>query len=357
MTQLPDQITLRQPDDWHLHLRDGEVLGPIVSHSARVFRRAIVMPNLSPPITSIEAARSYRQRILKALPIGISFTPLMTAYLTDEMSPQTLRNGFKEGIFIGAKLYPLNATTNSSYGVSDIRGIDSLLETMEIIDMPLLVHGEVVDPEVDIFDREEVFIERHLEPLLKRFPNLRVVLEHITTREAVEFVETSGFNLAATITPHHLHVNRNAMFLGGLRSDFYCLPVIKREIHRIALRRAATSGKACFFIGTDSAPHLRSSKETSCACAGIFNAPYALESYAQVFEEENALDRLEAFCSQYGPDFYRLPLNSSSIKLKRESHLVPKFIELDSSGVMEDPVVPFHAGETLNWKVLANQDH
>tara|TARA_Y100001968_G_C19362545_1_gene720630 strand:- start:113 stop:1186 length:1074 start_codon:yes stop_codon:yes gene_type:complete len=349
---VPDKMTLRQPDDWHLHLRDGELLDTLVPYTARVFRRAIVMPNLSPPITTIHAATRYRRRILNAVPSGTEFTPLMTAYLTDRLLPNVLEDGFKEGIFIAAKLYPLNVTTNSSYGVSDIRIIDALLETMERIDMPLLIHGEVADQEVDIFDREAVFIEKYLEPLLNRFPNLRVVLEHITTREAVEFVESSKFKLAATITPHHLHINRNAMFLGGLRSDFYCLPVVKRESHRIALRRAATSGKSCFFIGTDSAPHMRSDKESSCACAGIFNAPYAIESYAKVFEEENSLDHLEAFCSQYGPEFYGLPLNTGSISLIRENQVVPNLIRLGGNSPLEEFIAPFHAGETLGWSVL-----
>tara|TARA_Y100001968_G_scaffold333318_1_gene395462 strand:+ start:12323 stop:13399 length:1077 start_codon:yes stop_codon:yes gene_type:complete len=344
-----DQLILRQPDDWHLHLRDGEILKATVAHSARVFHRAIVMPNLSPPITSIQAAKDYRQRILNSIPKGFSFTPLMTAYLTDNLSPDVLENGFLEGVFFAAKLYPANATTNSSQGVSDISLINSLLETMERIDLPLLIHGEVTDSEVDVFDREAVFIERYLEPLLKRFPKLRVVLEHITTENAVKFVESSGFRLAATITPHHLHLNRNAMFLGGLRSDFYCLPVVKRERHRLALRRAATSGKSCFFIGTDSAPHSRENKENSCACAGIFNAPYALESYAEVFEEEGVLDRLEAFSSEYGPSFYRLPLNKKTITLVRRKNSIPHKLQLVKESTLNESVVPFHAGETLNW--------
>ena len=347
-----DQITLRQPDDWHVHLRDGETLGSIVKHTSRVFRRAVVMPNLDPPITSIELAKNYRERILKTVPADIAFTPLMTAYLTDNLPIDVLVDGFREGVFIGAKLYPVNATTNSSYGVSDIHAIDVLLEAMERIDMPLLIHGEVTDLDVDIFDREAVFIEQKLEPMLRRFPKIRVVLEHITTLQAVQFVETSGFRLAATITPHHLHINRNAMFAGGLRSDFYCLPVVKREIHRLALRKAATSGKSCFFLGTDSAPHLRAYKETACACAGIFNAPYAIESYAEIFEEENALDRLEAFASEYGPAFYGLGLNKSSITLERKKHIVPKMLELGTSGNLKESVVPFHAGETLHWSVL-----
>ena len=347
-----DQITLRQPDDWHLHLRDGEVLRSIISYSARVFSRAIIMPNLSPPITSVDDARSYRDRILSSIPKGMLFTPLMTVYLTETLSPKVLEEGLKEGVFVAAKLYPANSTTNSSEGVSDIRAINSLLETMERIDMPLLVHGEDIDPSIDIFDREAVFIERHLEPTLKRFPNLRVVLEHITTSQAVDFVQTSGFNLAATITPHHLHINRNAMFLGGLRSDFYCLPVVKRESHRLALRKAATSGKPCFFLGTDSAPHLREAKESACACAGIFNAPFALESYAEVFDQEGLLDRLEGFCSEFGPSFYGLPLNKKSIKLIRKRNSVPNTIQLNNSGKPIDSIVPFHAGETLNWTVL-----
>ena len=347
-----DQIILRKPDDWHLHLRDGGTLQSIITYSARVFSRAIVMPNLSPPITSVEGAKNYRKRILNSIPKGMFFQPLMTIYLREDLSPKVLEDGFKDGAFIAAKLYPANSTTNSSEGVRDIRNINSLLETMERINMPLLVHGEDIDPSIDIFDREAVFIERHLEPTLKRFPKLRVVLEHITTSEAVEFVQTSGFNLAATITPHHLHINRNAMFLGGFRSDFYCLPVVKRETHRLALRKAATSGKPCFFLGTDSAPHLRGSKESSCACAGIFNAPFAIESYTQVFEEEGALDRLQGFCSEFGPAFYGLPLNTNFIKLVRQKNPVPNIIPINNDGISVDSLVPFHAGEVLNWTLL-----
>tara|TARA_Y100001968_G_C19446644_1_gene765741 strand:- start:78 stop:1133 length:1056 start_codon:yes stop_codon:yes gene_type:complete len=349
---LPDQIILRKPDDWHLHLRDGEVLQSIVNYSARVFSRAVVMPNLNPPITSIEDAKNYRERISKAVSREFDFTPLMTAYLTEDLSPIVLEDGLKEDVFIAAKLYPANSTTNSSQGVRDLRAINSLLETMEKIEMPLLVHGEDMDPSIDVFDREAVFIERKLQPMLNRFPKLRVVLEHITTTQAVEFVETSGFDLAATITPHHLHLNRNAMFLGGFRSDFYCLPVVKREVHRRALRKAATSGKKCFFLGTDSAPHLRDSKESACACAGIFNAPYAIESYVQVFEEEGALDRLEGFCSEFGPSFYGLPLNKSSIKLIKKKNHVPNTICVNSEEIPGGSIVPFHAGEFLNWTIL-----
>ena len=324
----------------------------IIGYSARVFSRAIVMPNLNPPITSIEAAKIYRKRILSSIPKGMSFIPLMTVYLTETLKPKVLEDGLKENLFIAAKLYPANSTTNSSEGVRDIRAIDSIFETMEKIDMPLLIHGEDMDPSIDVFDREAVFIDRHLEPLLKRFPKLRVVLEHITTKQAVEFVQTSGYRLAATITPHHLHINRNAMFLNGFRSDFYCLPVVKRESHRLALRKAATSGIPCFFLGTDSAPHLRPGKENSCACAGIFNAPFALESYVEVFEQEGALDRLEGFCSEFGPSFYRLPLNKNSVKLIRKRNLVPSFIELDINRTSKQSIVPFHAGEYLNWTLV-----
>ena len=253
-----EKITIRQPDDWHLHLRDGELLKAVVEPTARVFRRAVIMPNLNPPITSIQNALQYKERILSSLPKGLNFTPLMTLYLTDNLSSDVLRNGLKQDAFIAAKLYPANSTTNSSLGVTKIENIYSLLETMEEIDLPLLIHGEVVDSQVDIFDREAVFIERHLDPLLQKFPRIRVVLEHITTNDAVQYVKNSPARIAATITPHHLHINRNAMFVDGLRSDFYCLPVAKRELHRLALRGAATSGLPCFFLGTDSAPHLLS---------------------------------------------------------------------------------------------------
>ncbi len=350
----PDKITLRQPDDWHVHFRDGAMLGSVVAPTARVFRRAIVMPNLSPPITCIKAATNYRERIMQAVPEGIPFTPLMTAYLTDDLLPEVLEKGYRDGVFAAAKLYPANSTTNSAMGVSDMGSIYSTFETMERIGMPLLIHGEVTDKDVDIFDREAVFIERHLEPLLKSYPDLRVVLEHITTEHAVQFVEASGSLIAATITPHHLHINRNAMFSGGLRSDFYCLPVAKREHHRLALRRAATSGKPCFFLGTDSAPHPRSSKESSCGCAGIFSAPFALESYAEVFDQEGALDRLEAFASEFGPIFYGLPLNSDSITLKRHKHVVPDTFTSSQPITPDQGLIPFHARESLSWRVVEN---
>ena len=338
-----DQLTITAPDDWHVHLRDERMLQRVVADTARTFRRAIVMPNLRPPVTTVAAARAYRERIQAACPDGTAFTPLMTAYLTDDIPAEELERGFRDGVFTAAKLYPANATTNSAAGVTDLHRIDAVLACMARIGMPLLIHGEVTDAEVDVFDREATFIERHLKPLRSRHPDLRIVFEHITTEQAVDFVAAADQNLAATITPHHLHINRNAMFAGGLRSDFYCLPVAKRERHRLALRRAATSGDPRFFLGTDSAPHERAGKESACGCAGIFNAPHALESYAQVFDEENALDRLEAFASLNGPAFYGLPVNSGSITLKRRDQLVPELV---------DGLVPFHAGQILSWTIV-----
>ena len=348
------QISLLKPDDWHLHLRDGKILKGVLSYTADVFRRAIIMPNLDPPITTLNQAQEYKKRIIQSIPRNVSFTPLMTAYLTDDMSSEVLERGFIEGVFHGAKLYPVNVTTNYSYGVTDLRKIDNLFETMERIGMPLLIHGEVSDLDVDVFDREAVFIERHLEPLLRRFSSLRVVLEHITTIDAIDFVENNKSDIAATITPHHLHINRNAMFFGGLRSDFYCLPTAKREIHRIALRKAATSGKSCFFLGTDSAPHTRKYKESSCGCAGIFNAPFALESYLKVFEEENALNRFEAFASINGANFYGLPLNIEKITLVKKDIYVPQSINVGLEDDPNDSVKPFHSGETLGWSIASD---
>ena len=349
----PTPLQLRRPDDWHVHLRDGAMLQAVAPATARVFARAIVMPNLSPPITTVAMARAYRERILAVVAAAApantpaaAFTPLMTAYLTDDTDPAELERGQAEGIFTACKLYPANATTNSAAGVTDLAQLTRVFETMERIGLPLLIHGEVTDPEVDVFDREAVFVERHLTPLLMNHPGLRVVLEHITTTEAADFVRSASPNLAATITPHHLHINRNALFRGGLRPDLYCLPVAKRERHRQALRAAATSGNPKFFLGTDSAPHPRSAKESACGCAGIYNAPLALESYATVFEEEGALDRLEAFASEFGPRFYRLPLNEDTITLERHDQLVPQRL-----GEGELAVVPFHAGELLGWRV------
>ena len=349
-----NKIILLQPDDWHLHLRDGAILRSLVPFTTRVFGRAIVMPNLRPPITTVDSARRYRERIMDAVPNGDSFTPLMTVYLTDNLSPKVLEEGKKEGVFTAAKLYPANATTNSAEGVTNIKEIYNLLEMMERLEMPLLIHGEVVDSEVDIFDREAVFIDRYLEPLLKRYPDLKVILEHITTEDAVQFVEANMNNLAATITPHHLHLNRNSMFQGGLRSDYYCLPIVKREKHRLALRKAATSGKSCFFIGTDSAPHTRQFKESSCSCAGIFNASHALQSYAQVFEEEGKISELENFCSIYGPEFYGLPKNNKFVTLIKKKEYIPDSFELLSENKLKEKIVPFHSGEMLTWSLLDN---
>ena len=333
-------LTIRRPDDWHVHLRDGDMLRKVAPYTARQFARAIVMPNLAPPVTTPGLAATYRERIIEAA--GSGFTPLMTCYLTDQASPDEVERGFEEKIWIAAKLYPAGATTNSASGVTDIRNIHPVLERMERIGMVLCVHGEVTDPEVDVFDREAVFIERILEPLTHDFPALKIVLEHITTAEAVQFVGEASPNVAATITPQHLSINRNALFAGGLRPHAYCLPVAKRERHRLAVRKAATSGSAKFFLGTDSAPHERHAKESACGCAGIFNAPFALESYATVFEEEGALDRFAEFASLNGPSFYGLPPNDASITLTRAEVQVANEVA---------GLVPFHAGETLRWRL------
>ncbi|MBM5824890.1 MAG: dihydroorotase [Cyanobacteria bacterium M_surface_10_m2_119] len=349
------QLTIRQPDDWHVHLRDGAMLQAVAPATAAQFARAIVMPNLRPPVTTVAAASAYRERIRAALPDGSGFTPLMTAYLTDTIDPEEIERGFGEEVFTACKLYPAGATTNSDSGVTAIDRIEPVLAVMERIGMPLLIHGEVTDAEIDIFDREAVFIERVLEPLLARHPGLKVVLEHITTSDAVDFVRSGPANLAATITPHHLHINRNAMFAGGLRPDFYCLPVAKRELHRIALRAAATSGNPKFFLGTDSAPHSREAKESACGCAGIYNAPFAIESYAAVFEQENALHRLEGFASEFGPRFYGLPLNPGSITLEEQPLAVPPVLHLNDAAGTSVNLVPFHAGQTLPWRVQAHE--
>ncbi|WP_394269302.1 dihydroorotase [Qipengyuania sp.] len=342
------RLTIRRPDDWHVHLRDGETLRAVVPYTARQFARAIVMPNLSPPVTTTALAAAYRSRILAAVPQGMRFTPLMTLYLTDHTDPGDLAAGFADGVLTAAKLYPAGATTNSAHGVTDIARIMPVLERMAELGMPLCVHGEVTSAEIDIFDREAVFIERMLEPLTRRLPDLRIVFEHITTREAAQFVDAAGEGVAATITPQHLHINRNAMLAGGIRPHMYCLPVAKREVHRLALRKAATSGLAKYFLGTDSAPHPRDAKESGCGCAGIFNAPHALESYLAVFEEEGALDRFEAFASLNGPAFYRLPVNEETVTLERGGVQVPG--ELDGGGA---PIVPFQAGEELSWRLIA----
>ena len=322
------------------------MLSAVLPFTARQFARAIVMPNLVPPVTDIAAARAYRQRIIGALPAGADFTPLMTCYLTDATLPEEVARGFEEGVFAAVKLYPAHATTNSAFGVTDLDRVMPVLERMAGLGMPLLIHGEVTDPEVDVFDREAVFIDRMLDPLRRRLPELRIVLEHITTEEAARYVAASGTNLAATITAHHLVINRNALFAGGIRPHLYCLPIAKREKHRLALRRAAVSGNPHFFLGTDSAPHAAPTKETACGCAGIFTAPCALEIYAEVFEEEGALDRLEAFASLNGPKFYRLPPNDARVTIRPEPLIVPERI-----GAGKRAVVPFRAGETLRWRL------
>jgi dihydroorotase len=337
------RLIIRRPDDWHVHLRDGAMLEAVAPYTARQFARAIVMPNLSAPVTSVAAAEAYRRRILAALPQGSDFTPLMTCYLIDHADAAEIAHGFEAGVWAAAKLYPANATTNAAHGVTDVSTLAPALEAMQRIGMPLLVHGEVTDPETDIFDREALFIDRVLAGLIRDFPALKIVFEHITTAEGVAYVEAAGPNLAATITPHHLVINRNAMFEGGIRPHAYCLPVAKRERHRQALRRAATSGAAEFFLGTDSAPHAREAKEAACGCAGIFNTAHALEVYASVFEEEGALDALEAFASENGPRFYGLPLNEGQVVLERMAVIVPDRI---------GDIVPFLAGETLGWRLV-----
>jgi len=342
----PSRITIRRPDDWHVHLRDGEMLRAVAPYTARQFARAIVMPNLVPPVTRIDAASAYRDRILAALPDGHGFTPLMTCYLTDDADAEEIARGFAEGVWVAAKLYPANATTNSAHGVTDIARLRPALEAMQRIGMPLLVHGEVTDPAVDIFDREAVFIERTLAPLARDFPALKIVFEHITTAEAVAFVEGAGPTIAATVTPHHMMLNRNAVFEGGIRPHAYCLPVAKRERHRVAVRRAAMSGSPKFFLGTDSAPHAVERKEAACGCAGIFNAPFAIESYLEMFEEDGAIDRFEAFASENGPNFYGLPLNDGTITLERRASEVPT--SLPAAGTA---IIPFQAGGTLRWRI------
>lgn len=341
---MSDILTIRQPDDWHLHFRDGAMMQAVVGYTARQFARAIVMPNLSPPVTSSKAAAEYRARILAAVPQGLDFTPLMTCYLTDSVDARDLKAGFESGVFTAAKLYPANATTNSADGVSNIDNIMPALEVMQDIGMPLLIHGEVTDGDIDIFDREAVFIDRILSSLVEKLPRLKVVFEHITTEQAVQFVMATGENVAATITPQHLHINRNAIFAGGIRPHAYCLPIAKRERHRLALRKAATSGSPKFFLGTDSAPHEITAKESACGCAGIFNAPYALESYAMVFDEEGALDKLEGFASLHGPNFYELPLNEGTVTLKRGEVAVEDKLSLGGG-----EIVPFHGGDTIGW--------
>ncbi len=346
MKECMQSITITRPDDWHLHLRDGAEMAAVLPDTARQFARAIIMPNLKPPVTTVKLAREYRDRILAALPHGMDFMPLMTLYLTDNTLPAEIEKAKASGFVHAVKLYPAGATTNSQSGVTDLNKVSSVIATMEAVGLPLLVHGEVTDSDIDVFDREHVFIERLLRPLVRKFPKLRLVLEHITTKQAAEFVAAAGPNIAATITAHHLLLNRNALFQGGIRPHHYCLPVLKREEHRLALVKAATSGNPKFFLGTDSAPHAKHTKEHACGCAGVYTANTAIELYAEAFEAVGALDKLEAFASFYGADFYRLPRNDSKIGLVKVS--VPVALELPYA---VDALVPFRAGESVGWSV------
>ncbi|MDD5365980.1 MAG: dihydroorotase [Gallionellaceae bacterium] len=344
-------LTLTRPDDWHLHLRDGEALAAVLADTARQFGRAIVMPNLKPPVRSVAEAAAYRERILAALPIGTSFEPLMTLYLTDNTTAEEVARAKASGFVHAVKYYPAGATTNSDFGVSRVEQAWPAIAAMEESGVPLLVHGEATDPEVDVFDREAVFIDRVLQPLLVRFPRLKLVLEHTTTRQGVEFVRSAGANVAATLTAHHLLYNRNAMFMGGIRPHYYCLPVLKREQHRLALVEAAISGNPKFFLGTDSAPHAQSAKECGCGCAGIYTAHAAIELYAEAFEAAGALDRLEGFAGFHGADFYGLSRNRGKITLVREPWQVPTEL-----GFGAGKLVPLRAGETMKWKIMEAED-
>jgi len=349
-----DRLIIRRPDDWHLHLRDDDMLAAVLTATARGFARAVVMPNLVPPVVTVRDAAAYRNRINRTSKGGVRFTPLMTLYLTDTSDADEVEKGFNAGVVFACKLYPRNATTNSESGVTDVARIAGVLARMEEIGVPLLVHGEVTDPEVDVFDREAVFIERVLAPMMKNFPGLRVVFEHITTAEAVDFVRDGPDRLAATITPHHLMLDRNHMLAGGIRPHLFCLPVLKRARHREALRRIAVSGHRRFFLGTDSAPHAVADKEQACGCAGIFNAPVAMEAYATVFEEEGALAALENFAAHFGAEFYGLPVNEETLILERDPWTVPEIVEVPGPGAGDGAgggVRPFLAGETINWRV------
>lgn len=343
----PETLTIRRPDDWHVHLRDGAMLDAVAPHTARRFARAIVMPNLVPPVTTVAGAEQYREHIYKAVGEGASFTPLMTCYLTDETDPDEIRRGFESELFSAVKLYPAGATTNSASGVTDMAKVGRVLEAMQDIGMPLLVHGEVTDPEIDIFDREAVFIDRVMTPTMNDFPALKVVFEHITTSEAVAYVRSQGPRLGATVTAHHLLIDRNDMFKNGIRPHMYCLPVAKRRGHRLALLEAATSGEASFFLGTDSAPHAIVAKEAACGCAGIFSAPAAIELYAHAFDAVGALDQLETFASLNGPAFYGLPVNEETLTLVREDWPVPVDVHVEG----EADILPFMAGKMLSWKL------
>jgi dihydroorotase len=340
------QLTITRPDDWHLHLRDGDMLRDVLPHTAKQFARAIIMPNLKPPVTTTEQAIAYRNRILAVLPQGMRFEPLMTLYLTDNTSPTEIAKAKQSGVVHGVKLYPAGATTNSDAGVTSLAKCDAVLEAMQKQGLPLLVHAEVTDADVDVFYREEVFIERHMIPLAKKFPALKIVFEHITTKQAVDFVTAAGPNIAATVTAHHLLMNRNAMFAGGIRPHHYCLPVLKRESHRKALVAAATSGNPKFFLGTDSAPHSKSSKESACGCAGMYTAHAAIELYAEAFEVAGKLDKLEAFASFYGADFYGLPRNTEKITLLQESWTVSEMLKFGG-----EELVPLRAGGKIEWRL------
>ena len=340
------ELTITRPDDWHLHLRDDALMASVLPDTARQFARAIVMPNLRPPVTATEQAQAYRARILAALPAGMSLEPLMTLYLTDNTSAEEIRRAKASGIVHAVKLYPAGATTNSDAGVTDLRKTYAALEEMQRCGLPLLVHGEVTSADIDIFDREAVFIERVMQPLLKDMPNLRVVFEHITTKDAAQFVASAPDNIAATLTPQHLLYNRNAMLVGGIRPHFYCLPILKRETHREALVQAATSGSKKFFLGTDSAPHAQHTKENACGCAGCYSAHSAIELYAEAFEQAGALDKLEAFASFHGADYYGLPRNTGKITLRREEWQMPHTVEFGGSSL-----VPLRAGEMMKWKL------
>lgn len=341
------KLTITRPDDWHLHVRDGDTLQDIVPFTAERFARAIIMPNLTPPVTTTEQALAYRQRIMQVLSADTAFEPLMVLYLTNNTSADDIEHAASNAQIHAVKLYPAGATTNSDAGVTDIKNCYAALEAMQKHQLPLLVHGEVVDSEVDIFDREKVFIDKVLSPVIQDFPELKVVFEHITTKDAANFVKESKDNIGATITPQHLLYNRNAIFKGGIRPHYYCLPVLKREQHREALVNAATSGNKKFFLGTDSAPHAKNRKENACGCAGIFSAPLAIELYARIFDENNALDKLEAFASFYGADFYGLPRNTETITLEKRDWIVPESFPFGS-----ETIVPLHAGETERWQLV-----
>lgn len=341
-----ESLTITRPDDWHLHVRDGNILKDIIPHTAERFGRAIIMPNLNPPVTTTVQAQGYKQRIEAAIPEGLNFSPLMTLYLTDNTKPAEIITAKQSGIVKAVKYYPAGATTNSDAGVTDIKKTYAVLERMQVHNIPLLLHGEVTNAEVDIFDREAVFIDKILQPLQKEFPELKIVLEHITTAQAVEFIQSTPTNVAATITPQHLLFNRNDIFKGGIRPHYYCLPILKREKHREALVQAATSGNSKFFLGTDSAPHSKTAKESSCGCAGMYSAHAAIELYAEAFDDNNAMDKLEGFASLFGPEFYQLPVNTDKITLIKQAHTIEEQYQFGN-----ETLIPLKAGEILQWKL------